>query len=233
MWNTKLVKEMVGPINEKRKVHLLDTGPSMWPRPLTSPMTLGMYFQGQILKLPYLRNIWFGLCEIKKDHINCVPYWNFKVWKRLISGMGQGQSIIHDHDCGFGDHGRELMGFVMYTIVTRVTSDVNVPSTHRILEKSLSNNIFHFIFKMWPPCYFSIVNVIKFPGNTSIYYFFMVLTSHDIKYALSAGLRQRTDPTTSVEMVLATRFWWAGYSPHSIPPGRQSWVGWVMSHNQM
>ena len=30
----------------------------MWPWPLTLPLTLGMNFQGQILKLSYLQNIW-------------------------------------------------------------------------------------------------------------------------------------------------------------------------------
>ena len=41
--------------NEK-EVSWYDTGPTVWHGPLTTPMTLTLEFQGQSLKLLYLRN---------------------------------------------------------------------------------------------------------------------------------------------------------------------------------
>ena len=42
---------MVGPINwNKKKVHRLDSGLTMWSRLLTSPMTLTLDFSNQIAK---------------------------------------------------------------------------------------------------------------------------------------------------------------------------------------
>ena len=69
--------------NEK-EVSWYDTGPIVWPCPLTTPMTLTLEFQGQI-----------------------------RVWNSFISGMGQPidnerkgcESSIRVHDIDLCDHG--------------------------------------------------------------------------------------------------------------------------------
>ena len=45
---------MVGPIDVKQNGNLMSIRLIMWPRPFTSPMTLVLDFQGQILTLSYL-----------------------------------------------------------------------------------------------------------------------------------------------------------------------------------
>ena len=68
----------------------MDAGLIVWPPPFTSPMTLTLYFQGQILKYPYLRNGghidmgwqgWGPLCDLK---LWLWPWiYNMKFWKSL------------------------------------------------------------------------------------------------------------------------------------------------------
>ena len=91
--------------NEK-EVSWYDTGPTVWHCPFTTPMTLTLEFQGQSLKLLYLRNgvaDWHGTKRMWV--INSWP-WCWLVWPW----------------CG----GR------MYRIVNGVTSDVGVPSTYLV-----------------------------------------------------------------------------------------------------
>ena len=88
---------------KERDVSRWDFTPTLWLSMSTSPMTLD--FQGQILKMPYLRNgraDWHGTRGIWVDRMldpccdfQCSPLpwpwaWIFKVkfWKSRISGMG-------------------------------------------------------------------------------------------------------------------------------------------------
>ena len=54
--------------NEK-EVHWLDTGWTMWPWPLTSPISLTLDFKGHILMYLYLKNCWSDWCEAKRKWI--------------------------------------------------------------------------------------------------------------------------------------------------------------------
>ena len=89
--------------NEK-EVSWYDTGPTVRHCPLTTPMTLTLEFQGQSLKLLYLRNgaaDWHGTKRMWVIH-SWPWYWVVWPW----------------------------WGGRMYRIVNRVTSDVGVPSTY-------------------------------------------------------------------------------------------------------
>ena len=89
----------------ERDVRRQNVGPMLWLSTSTSPMTLTLDFQGQILKMLYLRNgraDWHGtigmwvdrmlhsLCNVQLWPQPCPWPWIFKVkfWKSLISGMG-------------------------------------------------------------------------------------------------------------------------------------------------
>ena len=85
----------------QRDVSRLNVGPMLWLKILTSPMTLTLNFQCQILKWLYPRNgraDWHGMKRIWIDRVVYLlcdlelwPWpWIFKVkvWKCCISGMG-------------------------------------------------------------------------------------------------------------------------------------------------
>ena len=110
--------------NEK-DVHWLDTGWTMRPRPLISPMTLTLDFSRSNFKITVLRNCylndvkqkesrtircWAGCMVLPFDHTDPWPWpWSFNVniLNSLISGMGgmidmEGkgcESTFHDYDC--------------------------------------------------------------------------------------------------------------------------------------
>ena len=91
--------------NEK-EVSWYDTGPTVWHCPLTTPITLTLEFQGQSLKLLYLRNGAADWHETRRMWvINSWP-WCWLVWP--------------------------WCGGWMYQIVNGVTSDLGVPSTYLV-----------------------------------------------------------------------------------------------------
>ena len=125
-----------------------------WPH---SPLDVS---RSNLEKALYHRNCWSDWCEMKRKLVNmilgrlydlalwphpwpCPCSFKVRVWNSFISGIGrpidndrQGcESSIHDHDIDLCDHGG------MYRIVTRVTSDVSVPSTYLVY---LCLNIKHF-----------------------------------------------------------------------------------------
>ena len=137
--------------NEKA-VHWLDTGYNMWPGSLTSLVTLTLdVSRSNLEKALYHRNCWSDWCEMKRKLVDmilgrlydlalwphpwpCPCSFKVRVWNSFISGMGQPidndrkgcESSIHDHDIDLCDRGG------MYRIVTRVTSDVSVPSAYLV-----------------------------------------------------------------------------------------------------
>ena len=112
------ISEIFYPIDVKQKeVHQLDTGWTMWPWSLTSPMALILDFAWLNFKRLYLRN----LIDVKRKESKSVRYWvdcmvlpvdhshdcDLEVsWSKF--GMGMGglidmkrkwcELIIHDHD---------------------------------------------------------------------------------------------------------------------------------------
>ena len=97
--------------NEK-EVSWYDTGPTVRHCLLTTPMTLTLEFQGQSLKLLYLRNgaaDWHGMKRMWVIH-SWPWYWLVWPW----------------------------WGGRMYWIVNGVTSDVGVPSTYLVSNKSMN-----------------------------------------------------------------------------------------------
>ena len=91
--------------NEK-EASWYDTGLPVWHCPLTTPMTLTLEFQGQSLKLLYLRNgvaDWHGMKRMWVIH-SWPWYWPVWPW----------------------------WGGRMYRIMNGVTSDVGVPSTYLV-----------------------------------------------------------------------------------------------------
>ena len=134
---------------EKKKKYWLDSRLQMWPSGLTLAMTLILRFQGQIWNLLYLSQKLFNCHEMKNEHINwtlglkCSQHfwpwswpwpWIFKVnFKIAVLQKWQGWltlSLIHNHD---GDLWWPRWGVRFYRIVTGVTSDAGVPSTHLVL----------------------------------------------------------------------------------------------------
>ena len=88
----------------KKDVNRWNVGPMLWLSTFPSPMTLTLDFQGQILKMLYLRNglaDWHGRkgCESIGCYTHFVTFnfdfnldldlgWKVKFWKSRISGMG-------------------------------------------------------------------------------------------------------------------------------------------------
>ena len=73
--------EMVCPIDMKRNVDRLDTGSTMWPRPLTSPVTLAFDFSCWDVEMPVSQG---GLLGVKR------------------TGSKSSELIIPDNDRDFG-----------------------------------------------------------------------------------------------------------------------------------
>ena len=92
--------------NEKEGPRL-DTEWSMWPWPLTSPMTLTFNFSRSHFKIAVSLELLSDWCETKRKQINQIPGWQYglalglhpwpwpcsfkvKIWNSLIWGMGDG-----------------------------------------------------------------------------------------------------------------------------------------------
>ena len=131
--------------------------------------TTCVFFQGQTLFWPYIRNGRSNWCQTKRKCIGWIlgrlydlalwphpwPWpWSLKVrvWNSFILGIGRPignewkgcESSIHDHDIDLWDHGGvggcPWWGGRMYLIVTGVTSNIGVPSTYLVYM------YFHFSF---------------------------------------------------------------------------------------
>ena len=116
------------PRNEKQ-IHWLNSRPQMWPSDLTLAVTLTLNFQGQIWNLLYLNQKWSDCHKTKSDHIdlNSRP----QMWP---VGLTLAITLIFE----FSRSNVILTiwwlrsGVRIYQIVTGVTSDVGVPSTHLV-----------------------------------------------------------------------------------------------------
>ena len=108
----------------------------MWPSGLILAMTLTLNFQGQILNLLCLNQKWSFCHETKSKHIDWTPglkcdQWDWPwPWPWHLNFQGQMWSWP------FGDQGVRI-----YQIVTGVTSDVGVPSTHLVIIDIIIINI--------------------------------------------------------------------------------------------
>ena len=117
----------------------------MYPWDLSLAMILTLNFQGQIWNLPYLNQKWCDCHEMKSKHIDWIlgikcnhwvwpwPWprpWIFKVrlWNSHISGIGGPIDI--EQKGAINDHDLLLTKMRCKDLVTEVTSDVGVPSTH-------------------------------------------------------------------------------------------------------
>ena len=118
------------PLNEKQ-THRLNFRPEMCPSDLTLAMTFSLNFQGQIWNLLYLNQKWSDCREMKSKHIdmNSRP----QMWPM---GLTLAMTLIHVFEFS-----RSYVIFTIcwprsgvriYQIVTGVTSDVGVPSTHLV-----------------------------------------------------------------------------------------------------
>ena len=102
---------MHGPIctNNKSSVNKLVDLFHIWPWPLTLPLTLAMNFQGQILKLSYIPNIWPDRKKDKKEWILwMVWYFVDNIWPTFcfhrmlqcrsgVSFLSLATSVRYDH----------------------------------------------------------------------------------------------------------------------------------------
>ena len=114
------------PRNEKQ-THRLNPRPQMWPSGLTLAMNLTLNFQGQIWNLLYLNQKSSDCHETKSKHIDWMPglkcdKW---VWPWPWPWQFSWSNVILTIWC-------PRSGERIYQIVTRVTSDVGVPSTHLV-----------------------------------------------------------------------------------------------------
>ena len=159
--------------NEK-EVHRLDTEYNMWTWSLTSPMTMTLDFSRSNFEIALSQELLVWLMWNEKE-VNkydtgptvCFAFWphpwlwpwSFKVavWNSLICGMWRPidmerkgcESSIHDHDITFV---WPCWGGWMYRIVTKVISDVGVPSTYlvgMILQVLESASIFKYGWYLW------------------------------------------------------------------------------------
>ena len=96
----------------EREVHRLDAGWTMWPWPLTSPVTLNFDFLRSTFKIAVFRELSSDWCKTKRKQINDILGWphpwpwlcslNVEVWNYHIWGAGVG--VI-----GGGWHGMKVM----------------------------------------------------------------------------------------------------------------------------
>ena len=109
----------------KKEMHWLDTGYNMWPRPLTSLMTLTLDVSRSNFEIALspelkLKRKWVNMILGQLYDLALWPHpwpwpWSFKVKvsNSFISGMGRPidnerkgcESSIHDHDIDMCDHG--------------------------------------------------------------------------------------------------------------------------------
>ena len=141
--------------NEK-EVHRLDAGWTMWPWPLTSPMTLTFDFSRSNFKNSYIRGIVIWMMWNKKEANQLdtgLTVWScplttpitwpcslkIKVWNSLIWGMGVGHWLTWKERAVSRSFMTMTVTYVspwwdgrMYHIVTGVTSDVGMLSTYLV-----------------------------------------------------------------------------------------------------
>ena len=118
------------PQNEKQ-THRLNSWPQMWPSDLTLAVTLTLNFQGEIWIFIYLNKNWPDCHETKSKHIdlNSRP----QIWPL---GLTLAMTLIFEFWRSYVilTIWWPRSGVRIYQIVTGVTSDVGVPSTHLVLD---------------------------------------------------------------------------------------------------
>ena len=114
---------------DEKQTYRLISRPQMWPSDLTWAMTLTLNFYGQIWNLLYLNQKWSDWHKTKSKHIdlNSRP----QMWPM---GLTLVMTLIFEFSRSY------LIltiwwprsGVRIYQIVTGVTSDVGMPSTHLV-----------------------------------------------------------------------------------------------------
>ena len=124
--------KMVRLPQNKKQTHRLNSWPQMWPSDLTLAVTLTLNFQGEIWIFIYLNQNWPDCHETKSKHIdfNSRP----QIWPM---GLTLAMTLIFEF---WGSYVIFTIwwprsGVRIYQIVTGVTSDVGVPSTHLVLAQ--------------------------------------------------------------------------------------------------
>ena len=116
------------PQNEKQ-THRLNSWPQMWPSDLTLAVTLTLNFQGEIWIFTYLNQNWPDCHETKSKHIdlNSRP----QIWPMYLT---LAMTLIFEFWRSYVilTIWWPRSGVRIYQIVTGVTSDVGVPSTHLV-----------------------------------------------------------------------------------------------------
>ena len=129
------------PQNEKQ-THRLNSWPLKWPSDLTLAVTLTLNFQGEIWIFIYLNQNWPDCHETKSKHIdlNSRP----QIWPM---GLTLAMTLIFEFWRSYVilTIWWPRSGVGIYQIVTGVTSDVGVPSTH-LVWKLLSS--FYSLYKL-------------------------------------------------------------------------------------
>ena len=142
------------PRNEKQ-THQLNSRPQMWPPNLILAMTLTLNFQGQIWNLLYINQKWSDCHGTKSKHIdlNSRP-------QNVIMGLNLAMTLIFEFSRSYVilTICWPRLGVRIYQIVTGVTSDVGMPSTHLVVMRqgSLSSMCpCYLIFSAYISCLFS------------------------------------------------------------------------------
>ena len=114
--------------NEKQ-THRLNSRPQMWPSDLNLAMTLTLNFQEQIWNLLYLNLRWSDCHETKSKHINLKS--RPQMWPM---GLTLAMTLIFEFSRSYMilPNWWPRSGVRIFQIVTGVTSDVGVPSTHLV-----------------------------------------------------------------------------------------------------
>ena len=127
------------PQNEKQ-THWLNSWPQMWPSDLTLDVTLTLNFQGEIWIFIYPNQNWPDCHETKSKHIdlNSRP----QIWPM---GLTLAMTLIFEfwRSCVILTIWWPRSGVRIYQIMTGVTSDVGVLSTHLVFVHSLHYQFLH------------------------------------------------------------------------------------------
>ena len=122
------------PRNEKQTYRLISR-PQIWPLGLTLDMTMTLNFQGEIWIFIYLNQNWPDCHETKSKHIdlNSRP----QIWPM---GLTLAMTLIFEFWRSYVilTIWWPRSGVRIYQIVTGVTSDVGVPSTHLVDTLNIS-----------------------------------------------------------------------------------------------
>ena len=125
------VPKMVSLPRNEKQTHRLNSRPQMWPSDLNLAMTLTLNFQGQIRNLLYLNQKWCDCHKMKSKHIGLSS--RSQMWPMYLA---LAMTLIFEFSKSYviltiwGPRS----GVSIYQIVTWVTSDVGVPSTHLVHE---------------------------------------------------------------------------------------------------